>query len=162
MHYASATRRLHLFLLMALLLTAVGYAAAVDQIEQPSARSFDDTVQQLKWAFGGYGMTTTSALDYQHVLSEVRVDVGRAVMFEVMRRDWAKLILREDAAMGIVLPVRVYVYERADGTTVVAYHRPGAALEAHERETLRTLGSRLDDKLRAMVRQATGRPDTSD
>jgi len=158
---ALAMLRLRLCVLMVLLPTAVSHAAALDQIEQPSARSFDHTVEQLKWAFGGYGMTTVTALDYQQVLKKVHVDVGRAVMFEVMRRDWAKLLLREDPAMGIVLPVRIYVYERADGTTVVTYQRPGAALDAHGHETLRALGAQLDDKLGAVVRQATVKPDSS-
>jgi uncharacterized protein (DUF302 family) len=139
-------------------LTAASTAEATDQVNRASDRNFEDTVQQLQWAFGGYGLTTVTALDFQQVLKNMKVQTGRAVMFEVMRREWAKTLLREDLALGWVLPLRVYVFEQPDGSTMVSYSRPGAMLETHQSEAVRALGRLLDEKLQAVVAPATIKP----
>jgi uncharacterized protein (DUF302 family) len=142
-------------LLCAAALVAAANAAALDFVEHSSARNFDETVQQLQWGFGGYGMTEVVALDYQQILKNMKVDTNRAVMFEVMRRDWAKTLLQEDPRLGSLLPLRVYVFEDRDGTILVSYGRMGSAVERHQSQRIRALGKQLDEKLEAVVTQAT-------
>jgi uncharacterized protein (DUF302 family) len=142
----------------AVLIAVAAQAHSSERAEFASERSFDDTIQQLEWAFGGYGMTIVSALDYQRVLSKIKVQSARAVCFEVMRRDWAKTLLTEDPSLGLLMPVRIYVFEDSQGTTIVSYQRAGPALEAHEKETVRAFGRRLEEKLSALIVQATKRP----
>jgi uncharacterized protein (DUF302 family) len=137
---------------MSLLATAA-FAAGPEQTR--SQRSFDETVQHLQWAFGGFGVTTVTALDYQQILKKVRVDTGRAAMFEIMRREWLKTLLQADPSLGLSMPVRVYVFEQSDGATIVTYQRPGALTETSDNETVRALGRKLDEKLRLLVTQAT-------
>jgi uncharacterized protein (DUF302 family) len=144
--------------LAALALAFTGPAQANDRVEYTSERSFDDTLQQLEWAFGGYGLTTVTAMDFHQVLKKIKVQTGRAVMYELMRREWAKTLLREDLALGWLLPLRVYVFEQADGSTTVSYSRPGAVLETHQNEAVRALGRLLDGKLQAVVAQAMTKP----
>ena len=84
--------------------------------------------------------------------------MGRAAIFEVMRRDWLKTLLQADPALGIVLPVRVYIYEQRDAQIVVSYQRPGAMLETHEKDAVRAFGRMLDEKFRSLIAQATTKP----
>jgi uncharacterized protein (DUF302 family) len=87
----------------------------------------------------------------------MRMETGRARVIEVVRREWVQALVREDPALGIVLPVRLYVFEQSDGTTMVSYRRPGAELETHEREAVRSVVKQIDEKLEAIVQQATTR-----
>ena len=154
----SVLGRVCVLLVAGLAAPGVCIAADGDRVELVSGRNFDDTVQHLQWEFGGFGLTVVTALDYQQILKKLKVQVGRAAVFEVMRRDWAKTLLKEDPALGVILPVRVYVFERADGTTIVTYQRPGSMLEAHQSETVRKLGRMLDTKLQAIAGEATTKP----
>jgi uncharacterized protein (DUF302 family) len=135
-----------------------GGAVGADLAAYRSDRSFDETVQQLQWVFGGYGLTTVTALDYQQLLRGIKVPVGRAVIFEIMRLDWLKVLMTEDPALGIALPIRIQVYESAGPVTFVSYQSPGADLQANEKERVRALGRQIDEKLSALVRQATHVP----
>jgi uncharacterized protein (DUF302 family) len=103
-------------------------------------------------------LTTVTAPDFQQILKKMKVRTGRAVMFEVMRREWAKTLLREDLAVGWVLPLRVYVFEQPDGSTIVSYSPPGAVLKTHQSEAVRALGRLLDEKLQGIVTPATTKP----
>ena len=150
--------RLCFVLLAGLVEPTSGLATESDLIELASGRTFDDTVQHLQWSFGGFGLTTVTAMDYQQILKKIKFQTGRAVMFEVMRRDWAKTLLKEDPALGIILPMRVYVFERPDGTTIVSYRRPGSLLETHQSEEVRKFGRILDMKLQSITGEATMKP----
>jgi len=132
-------------------------AIAQDRIDMVSERSFDETVQRLQWNIGGHGLTVVSAMKYEEILGRKKDSSPRAVVFEVMRRDWAHRLLEADAAAGIVLPVRLYVFENAQGSTVVSYLRPGAFLESAEDEKLRIFAQHLDETIGAIVRESTSK-----
>ena len=148
---ACFSRRLFL-LVVALCLSNASWGG--DRFEVVSQRTFDQTIQQLEWAFGGYGLTKVSSMDYQQILKKVRFDSGRAVVFEVMRREWLKTLMSADPALGATLPVRIYVYERNDGKTVVVYRRPGDEIATHDNTAVNEFGKKLDQKLDAIVAQA--------
>jgi len=157
-HQLGVLGRLCLLLVAGLAAPGVCIATDSDRVELASGRNFDDTVQHLQWQFGGFGLTVVTALDYQQILKKLKVQVGRAAMFEVMRRDWAKTLLKEDPTLGLILPVRVYVFERPDGVTIVSYQRPGWILETHPSEAVRKFGRMLDTKLQAIATEATMKP----
>ena len=50
---------------------------------------------------------------------------------------------------------RIYVYERADGKTVVSYSQPSAIFMAYGHEGLKAFGQALDGKFQAIVQSAT-------
>ena len=133
-------------------------AVGADLAVYRSDRSFDETVQHLRRVFGEYGLTEVTALDYQQLLRGIKVPVGRAVIFEVMQLEWLKVLMTEDPALGIALPVRIQVYESTGPVTFVSYQNPGPDLEAYQKERVRALGRQIDDKLSALVRQATRVP----
>jgi uncharacterized protein (DUF302 family) len=130
-------------------------AQALDPTQFKSERGFDETVQQLQWVFGGFGVTTVAAMDYQKVLKKVKAETGRAAVFEVMRRDWAKRLLANDLSLGYLMPARIYVYEDASGTTTVRYTHLATELSGHPNQSIRELGQQIDEKLNAIVLQAT-------
>lgn len=132
-------------------------AMAQDRIDVVSGRSFDETVERLQWSIGGHGLTVVSAMKYDEILGRKKDSTPHAVVFEVMRRDWARRLLEADAAVGIVLPVRLYAFENAQGSTVVSYLRPGALLESAENEKLRNLARHFDETIGAIVDESTSK-----
>ena len=155
-----AQRRLGLglvFLVVLGLSTAVNEANAepLGRIDKVSHKSFGDTVKHLRWAMGGYGMTVAAAFDYQETLKKLKVETGRSVVIEVMRRPWLKSILDYDAAAGLEMPIRIYIYERPEGKTIVSYYKPSVLFGAYQNQALKELGRKLDEKLKAVVDAAT-------
>lgn len=53
------------------------------------------------------------------------------------------------------VPIRIYVYERDDGTTVVSYYRPSPMFVAYNKPGLQELSQELDNVLRPIVHVAT-------
>lgn len=133
----------------------VAQAIALDRIDFISARSFDETVQRLQWSIGGHGLTIVSAMNYEEILRGRKDSLPRAVVFEVMRRDWARRILEADPGSGIMLPVRLYAFENASGKTIVSYLRPGDLLESSGNAALREFSLFLDDIISDVVEEST-------
>lgn len=125
-----------------------------DRLEVVSQRSFPETVQQLRWAFGGYGLTIVSSMNYQQILKKLKFESGSAVVFEVMRREWLKALISVDPSLGVALPIRIYVYQRDDGKTVVTYRKISDELTRHDKDSVTELAMKLDMKVEAIVAQA--------
>lgn len=148
---------LFLIALGAVMLAMAGLARAVEviRIDHVSHKPFEDTIRQLEWGFGGYGLTVVLQLDYQHVLQKIDVPIKRSRMVEIMRRPWGKTIFEHDPAAALDIPFRVYIYEREDGKTVVSYYQPSSLFTAYGKEGLKELGRELDAALQEIVHVAT-------
>ncbi len=125
--------------------------------EVESQRSFDETVEQLKWAIGGHGLTIVTTMNYQEILKKLNVESSPSLVFEVMSRPWAKTMLQIDAAAGLHVPLRIYVFERRDGKTFVAYYQPSALFETEPDSDLNAFAQQLDQTLEEIVRAAARR-----
>ena len=130
-------------------------AIAQDRIDIVSGRSFEETMQRLQWSIGGHGLEIVTAMKYEEILRRKKDSSPRAVVFEVMRRDWARRLLEADPGSGVVLPVRLYAFENATGTTIVSYLRPGSLLESSDNATLREFSRHLDETIAAIVEEST-------
>lgn len=141
----------------AVLLAMLGAAwgAEAIRVDQISHKTFEDTVQHLEWSCGGHGLTVVARLDYRNVLAKVDVHTKKSHMLEVMRRAWLKAIVERDPAAALDVPIRIYVYERDDGRTVVSYYRPSATFAAYGKADWQALGRELDDVLSQIVHVAT-------
>jgi uncharacterized protein (DUF302 family) len=143
------------FLVLGLAAVNQPYAYQSNRIDRISNNPFERTVERLKWAFGGYGLTIVATFDYQQILKKLNMNVRRSTIFEVLRRPWAKIIFEQDPAAGLDIPFKVYVYERADGQTIVSYDQPSILFGLYEDEELKAFGQRLDSKFEAIVQSAT-------
>ena len=130
-------------------------AIGQDRIDIVSGRSFEETVQRLQWSIGGHGLEIVTAMNYEEILRRKKDSSSHAVVFEVMRRDWARRLLDANPGSGLVLPVRLYAFENATGTTIVSYLRPGFLLESSDNATLREFSRHLDETMGAIVEEAT-------
>jgi uncharacterized protein (DUF302 family) len=135
--------------------SAVAMAQAQERIEQLSSRSVEETVERIVWATGSYGITVVNAFDYRAILKKIKRETPPSVVVELLRREWTEAIVNLAPSAALELPLRVHVYQRADGATVVSYRRPSAALSACGNTELSEFGLTLDAKLAAVVQTAT-------
>ncbi len=106
------------------MVTETGYGLRVvvpDGFDQTLPR----TVEALKAE--GFGVLTT--IDVQQTLKEkLGVDFRRYVILGACNPPLAHRAFQAELEIGLLLPCNVIVYDRGDGTTVVAAMAPRAAL----------------------------------
>ena len=155
----------------------------VAHCEQATDRPFDEVVAALNAATGtvedGFAALVAPAAtlsDFERLVCEregpsglmrfMTIDHGawltrfydqptRAVMVVLGNPLVAITILRHDVQIGLNVPVRLYVYEHADGRVRVTYDHPSSLMgNANSQAKQAAIG--LDAKLAALVSDITG------
>jgi uncharacterized protein (DUF302 family) len=108
--------------------------------------SFDHTVKSLRQLVSKNGMMVLSELNQGNVLSMTGLKLNAESLF-VGNPNIGKKLFTADRGVGIVVPVRVNVYENTDGKTYVSYFKPSAQLTRFKNENIRKIARMLDEKL---------------
>lgn len=139
---------LGIFLLTAVTTTVPSYAESNDGglVEVQTSLPFDQAVEQLKKMVAGNGMMVLSELNQGKILSMTGLKINAVSLF-VGSPTVGKQLFSEDPGVGVAIPVRVNVYETADGVTRVNFVRPSAQLAAFDNESISKIGNMLDQKL---------------
>lgn len=72
----------------------------------------------------------------------------------VFRPDFAIRLLAADPKAGFEAPIRIYVYENADGTATVSYLPPSAVFAPYRSPEVQAIGAELDPIFKAIVDRA--------
>jgi uncharacterized protein (DUF302 family) len=72
----------------------------------------------------------------------------------VFRPDFAIRLLAADPRAGFEAPIRIYVYENADGTATVSYLPPSAVFAPYRNPEVQAIGTELDPIFKAIVERA--------
>lgn len=89
-----------------------------------------------------------------------RAAAGRGVTIRgnqvlmVFRNDFAVRLLAVDPAAGFEAPIRIYVYENADGSATISYVPPSVVLAPYTSPEVQRIGAELDPIFKAIVDQA--------
>lgn len=130
-------------------------AQSPDRVDRVSSRSFAQTVKQLETAIKGHGMMVVATLDHQNMLRMVGATIRGSKALEFGKPDMMKKVMTSDPDVGLEMPLKIYVYERSDGKTVVSYYKPSAGLGRYGRDELKTLGQMMDRMIEEIVEEAT-------
>ncbi|MCI0628886.1 MAG: DUF302 domain-containing protein, partial [Acidobacteria bacterium] len=95
---------------------AVPASAQTARVALESHKSFDQTVTQLKTAVGQGGMMVMATVDQGNMLSMTGLKL-KATLFLVGNPTVGKKLFEQNHAVGLYVPVRVFVYEDKDGKT---------------------------------------------
>lgn len=133
------------------LLIATGLLAALapvtlqsqERVDRASAQNFQTTVKQLETALQSRGFMIVARADHQNMLRMVGASTKGALTIEFGKPDMMKMHLPAHPEIGLEMPMRIYVWERADGKTVVSYHRPTAVFAAYGPD-LKMMGDMMD------------------
>jgi len=74
----------------------------------------------------------------------------------VYRPDFAIRMLAADVEAGFEAPIRLYIYENADGSATLSYVKPSTVFKPYQNAALDQLAAELDVLVEAIVRTAMG------
>jgi uncharacterized protein (DUF302 family) len=86
-----------------------------------------------------------------------RAAAGRGVAIKgnqvlmVFRNDFAVRLLAADLAAGFEAPIRIYIYENADGTATVSYLPPSTVFAPYRHPEVQAVAKELDEIFKAIV-----------
>ena len=134
---------------------ALAQTASLVRVDKVSGSSFDKTVSQLETALKGRGMMIVATIDHQNMMSMAGVRIKGSKTLEFGKPDMGKMVLTKSPEAGLETPGRIYVYERADGRTVVSYYKPSGGFASYGKEHTTMAGQMMDQMLEETVAEGT-------
>ena len=129
-------------------------AQSSERVDRISAQNFTTTVKQLETALQSRAFMIVTRADHQNMLRMVGANTKGSIAIEFGKPDMVKMNLPAHPEIGLDMPMRIYVWERADGKTVVSYHRPSAVFAPYGPE-LKMMGDMMDGMFEQIVSEAT-------
>jgi uncharacterized protein (DUF302 family) len=147
---------LPVFLALTLLssLSLIGPAGAQDAVMQVSRAPFAQVAQAMEQSIAEYKMGLVCHANAQRAAAGRGVTIRGNQVMMVFRPDFAVRLLAADPKAGFEAPIRIYLYENADGTTTVAYRTPSAVFARYPHPEVRAVASELDPIFKAIVDRA--------
>jgi uncharacterized protein (DUF302 family) len=112
--------------------------------------SVDQVVGQLKKMVADGGMMVMGELHQGKVLSMTGLKVESESLF-VGSPTVGKDLFSAQPGAGLVVPVRINIYQDAEGRTVVSYVPPSEQLAGFDDDTVNRIATMLDENLAKMV-----------
>ncbi len=125
-------------------------AQSVTPVTVKSSKNFDGTLAAIKKAVSGGGMMVLSELNQGKVLSMTGLSIN-AHSFFVGNPTVGKEAFSSDPSVGLVIPVRINVYEQ-NGATYVNYFKPSDLFASFNDPKVKMIGQKLDGKLEMMMK----------
>lgn len=148
------TRRISLFSLLLLTGLSVVPLAAQNRVENVSSSNFAPAVERLETAIKKRGMMVVATIDHQNMLRMVGASIRGSKTIEFGKPDMMKMLLPDNPEIGLEMPLKIYVYERADGRAVLSYYKQSAGYASYGKEALTKAGQMMDMMLAEIVEEA--------
>lgn len=113
-----------------------------------SKYSFDETVSRVKQAIEGQQMMVVFTADHQAMLQMVGLQTKGMVGIEFFHPRYGRVIVENDHAAGLEIPLRVVIME-GDMGTMLTYEKPSHTFGKYPK--LKKLGEELDGVLAAIA-----------
>jgi len=107
-----------------LLLASATLAQAGDLVVKQSANSVQATMDKFEQIVKSKGLNVFARIDHAANAEKVGMKIADAQVLIFGNPKMGTLIMQQDLAAGLDLPLRVLVYADADGKTWISYHNP--------------------------------------
>lgn len=126
------------------------HAQTIKPVTVKSSKNFEGTLNAIKKAVSGGGMMVLSELNQGKILSMTGLQVN-AHSFFIGNPHVGNKAFSADPSVGLVLPVRVNVYEE-NGVTYVNYYKPSDLAAYSHNKQVKMIANKLDGKLAMMMK----------
>ena len=133
---------------------ALGVSPALAQdgrITAVSRAPFPKVAEALEKAVAGHKMALVCHANAQKGAAGRGVTIRGNQVLMVFRNDIAVRLLAADPQAGFEAPIRIYVYENADGTATVSYVPPSAVFAPYKHPEVKAVAAELDPIFKAIV-----------
>lgn len=138
----------------AVVLFGLSAAAAENRVDKVSSGKFSDTVERLETAIKKRGLMIVATIDHQNMLRMVGASTRGSKTLEFGKPDMMKMLLPGNPEIGLEMPLKIYVYERGDGKTVLSFYRPSSAYATYGKEELTKAGQMMEMMLEEITTEA--------
>jgi uncharacterized protein (DUF302 family) len=142
------------FATAAILLAAPPATAEILRVE--SARDVPATADALEAAAEGAGATVFARIDHGAGARQVDADVGESQLVIFGNPALGTPAIEVDRRAGLLLPLKVLVYEDMDGQVWLAWEAPGETLAEMGIDPGAEFVVRMEDALRNLTTAAAG------
>lgn len=97
----------------------------------PSANGFSDTVSRFKSALDSKGIKLTLEVNHQGNAASVDEELGKTRLLIFGNPKLGTPLMRDARTIGVDLPMKVLIWEDADGKTFLTYNAPKFLAERH-------------------------------
>src|SRR5579864_724168 len=135
--------------MLAALLMNFSASAAMAQEQRvsiPSNKSFEQTIDAFKTGVSKGGMMIMSTVDQGNMLKMTGLEM-KGTLFLVGNPTVGKQVFEKDPAVGLYLPLRVYIYQGSDGKAYLSYDKPSVVLKPFNNPSIDQTAGMLDQKL---------------
>ena len=133
---------------------ALGVSPALAQdgrITAVSRAPFPKVAQALEKAVAEHKMALVCHANAQKGAAGRGVTIRGNQVLMVFRNDIAVRLLAADPQAGFEAPIRIYVYENADGTATVSYVPPSTVFAPYKHPEVKAVAAELDPIFKAIV-----------
>lgn len=99
-------------------------ASAGDVIKKASAHNVQDTMDSFEKIIKSKGMDVFARINHQENASGVSMKMNEAQVLIFGNPKGGTVIMQQDPAVSLDLPMRVAVYKDNDGKVWISYHNP--------------------------------------
>jgi uncharacterized protein (DUF302 family) len=146
----AATLTLAVLVAASLVQTKPVYAQDNGLVTVQSKMSFEQTVDQLKQGVAKNGMMVMSEINQGKMLAMTGIKLNAVSLF-VGNPTVGNKLFTADRAVGFVVPIRVNVYDDANGNTYISYVKPASQLSALNNKEVDMIAKMLDQKLEMLT-----------
>ena len=134
---------------------AVGadHSFKAQRVEIQSSKSFEDVTDAIGKLVAKSGMMVMAEVDQGKMLSMTGLKL-KARLFLVGNPTVGKKVFEQNHAVGLYVPLRIFVYNDASGKTFIAYDKPSSLLSQFDSKEIRMVGKMLDEKLNGLASMA--------
>ncbi len=151
LHLLPARRLLALTLLA--LAPLASASAQTGRVALQSHKSFDQTVNALKAGVSHGGMMIMATVDQGNMLSMTGLPL-KATLFLVGNPTVGKMLFQQSHAVGLYVPLRIFVYQARNGKTYVSFDTPSTLLGQFHNDAITKTSRMLDQKLQMLAQMA--------
>jgi len=99
------------------------------------------------------GMMVMAEVDQGKMLSMTGLNL-KATLYLVGNPTVGKQLFEQDHAVGLYVPLRVFVYSDASGKTSISYDKPSSLLSQFQNPQVKMVAEMLDQKLESLANMA--------
>ncbi|WP_371169185.1 DUF302 domain-containing protein [Aliiroseovarius sp. 2305UL8-7] len=115
-------------LTLAVLASLVALPAMAEIVKVPATGSVADTMDALEAAVGNAGATVFARVDHAGGAASVDLELGASQLLVFGNPKLGTPAMQDAPLAGLMLPLRVLVYEDGDGAVWLAYEAPADML----------------------------------
>jgi uncharacterized protein (DUF302 family) len=137
-----------------IMLAPVSGFSEVETVMLKSTAPFARVADALEKAIADHKMGLVCRANAQAGAAARGVKIAGNQVFMVFRNDFAVRMLAGSREAGFEAPIRIYLYENADGTGTLSYRRPSEVFKPYGSPELDRLAAELDPIFEKIVAQA--------